>query len=398
MLCCTRIAFAQQDKVTDSLLAVLHETSSDTARISVQGMLVYEYTKAGQIDKAKKLLYVVLGEADKTGNDLYRALANGLEQRIFNRQGIWTVLCFFANRVVALLKNDPSKKAIEIKVSNNNSLAVVYSTSGDLKKSVELLIGNLELIKKIKNNDLYHLTIHNISASLVMMNKDDKAYEYMLQDVALANETGSTLRLKVLAYLNATVICYNLKKFGEQKQYLDKAARSLRAFGTNRLWPQYYADEAMYYSGIGQPEKAIPAANKALEESRRYDDRANEYLAYEAIRDAEAAMKNYENARTAFRRLFKMGVEDDYEEATIDAAKNIAEFSYMLGDYKEAFSYMQTYDKLKDSMQYRQDAQKVDELETRLNASLNEQKIARLESEKKEPRFRSKTKSLPIFF
>lgn len=376
-------AIAQKNTKADSLFHLLAKTASDTARISLRGQLIDDYLKAGSIDSAKRIMKDMLASAGKTKNSVYTAKAFNYASLIYSTDRKLDSTLLYANKVFGLLKENRSSKATQLKIAANNNIAVAYSTAGKLEKSVNILIKNLKLIKEIQDKRLYHLTIHNISASFVMMSQDDKAYDYMLQDVALADTPGSDTRLQVLAYLNATVVCYNLKKFREQKHYLDKAEKALHQYGNSRRWPEFYAYQAMYYSGIKQPDSALIAAGNALEASEKYNDRQNEYLAYEAIRDANAAKKQYGKAKAAAQHIYRMGMEDGYIEAAIAATQNMSEFSSEMGDYEAAYHYSRRYNQLKDSIQFRQDAQKIKELETQLRTSQKEEKIARLESEKR---------------
>lgn len=381
-LCC-RPAGAQPQTKADSLLQVFNKEKTDTAKVSTQALLIKEYLKTGQMSAAKEMLKQMLVLADKTNNNLYKALARNYGSNIYANDRNLDSTLFYVNKTLSLLGNDKSKRATHIRITTNNSLAVAYSTAGKMEESVAIHIANLKLTQEIQDEELHHLSIHNIAASFVMMNQDDKAYEYMLQDVALADKPGSSPRLQVLAYLNATVVCYNLQKFSEQKKYLQKSFAALTRFGSNNLWAQYYAYEAMYYSGIKQPANALTAANKALAESRKYEDRNNEYLAYEALRDAESSMKHYDKARSAARKIYEMGMEDDYIEAAIDAVKNMSEFSAALNDYKAAYQYLEQYDRLKDSVQLDQNTQKINELEARLHTTQKEEEVTRLELEQK---------------
>ena len=55
---------------------------------------------------------------------------------------------FYSNKVLAQLKGNNSSQAIKLIVPATNSLAVMYSASGAIKKSTELLISNLPRLEK----------------------------------------------------------------------------------------------------------------------------------------------------------------------------------------------------------------------------------------------------------
>lgn len=378
----------------DSLLSAYNKEKRDTARVAILGLIIKEQVKSGATGQAKQTLHTMLLQAERSGNNIYRARACNSASFIYASEANPDSMLYYVDKALGFLKNEKGVKATEQKVMANNNAATAYSFSGNIKKSIDILIANIPLTQEISNNELYHLIIHNIASSFVMIGENELAYEYMLQSVALADKPESALRLQVLTYLNATVVCYNLKKFEAQKMYLDKAAKSLRLFGENSYWPQYYAYEAMYYSATGQAARALLSAYKALNESQKYDDRRNEYLAYEALRDAYAALKNYDKAKAAAQRLYEMGIKDKYPEAIIDAAKSLAGFARKKGNYREAYQYLEQYTLLKDSVQSRENMLKINELETLLHTSQKEEKIVHLELEKRKAALQMKDQKL----
>lgn len=205
----------------------------------------------------------------------------------------------------------------------------------------------------------------------------------MLQDVSLADKPGVDPASQAYTFINAAVVCDNLKKFDEQKQYLDKARHALDQIGESPLWPRYYAFQASYYANIGQASKAIADATKALELLQKYPERSNMYMALQAICAAEYSLKNYKKARDAALKEHQLAIEDHYTERIIISAANIAEYSSQLGDYKTAFLYMKKYNDIKDSVQQQENTQKINELEARLRTSQKEEKIVRLELDNK---------------
>ena len=138
----------------------------------------------------------------------------------------------------------------------------------------------------------------------------------------------------------------------------------------------------------------MSGAQKALDLSKEYPERSNIYMAYEAIRTVQDSMKHYDKARTAAQQLFEMSKEDHYTEMMISAAGYIADFSADLGDYKTAFLYMKQYEQIKDSVQSQQNTQRINELETHLRTSQKEEKIVRLELEKKRTSLQIKNQRL----
>ncbi|NML23100.1 hypothetical protein HHL16_19635 [Pseudoflavitalea sp. G-6-1-2] len=382
LMLCTSPVLAQQN-VADSLKAAYGQEKSDTAKVTILGKLIREEIKTGQIAKAKATLHAMLPLADKTGNNLYKGSAYQFGSYVYASEANTDSILFYANKALAFLEHETSARAIRLKVMSNNNIAVAYSTSGNMKSSMEVLINNLPLIKSIGDDNLYQATLSNISTGFVMMGDYEKAYRYMLQDVGLADKPGTSPSNQAYAFINAAVVCDNLKKFDEQKLYLDKARHALDQIGESPLWPRYYAFQASYYANIGQPARAIADANKTINLLKKYPERSNMYMALQAICAAEYSLKNYKNARDAALKEHQMAIEDNYTERIIVSAANIADYSSRLSDYRTAFLYMKKYNEIKDSVQLQENTQKINELEALLRTSQKEEKIARLELDKR---------------
>lgn len=394
LMACSSLAFAQRQSVTDSLMSALDKEKADTTKLSILTKLIVEYTKTGKVDQAKRTLHILIPLANKSGDKLYLGSAYNTGAYVYASEANADSIQYYAGKALSVLRNADGMRAIKLKVMANNNLAVSYSTSGNMKKAIEVLIDNLSLIKAAGNNDLYQATINNISASFTMTGDNANAYKYMLQDIDLVERPGISLTAKVFAYTNAALVCSNLKKFDDQKKYLDKAQKALDLLGDSPLWGRYYAFEATYYANIHQYTEAISSAQKALDLSRDYPERSNVYMAYEAIRTVQAAMKHYDKARAAARQLFNMSKEDSYTEMMTSSAAYIADFSAELGDFKTAFLSMKEYERIKDSVQSQQNTQKINELEAHLRTSQKEDKIARLELEKKKASLQIKNQRL----
>lgn len=388
------LTFAQRQNATDSLISVLDKEKADTAKLSILTKLIIEYTKTGQIDQAKRTLHILIPLAKRSGDSLYLGSAYNTGAYVYASEANADSIQYYAGRALSVLQHARGMRAIKLKVMANNNLAVSFSTSGNMKKAIEVLIANLSLIEATGDDNLYQATINNISASFTMIGDNANAYKYMLQDVDLVEKPGLSLTAKVFAYTNAALVCSNLKKFDDQKKYLDKAKEALSLLGDSPLWGRYYAFEATYYANVHQHAKAISGAQKALDLSKEYPERSNIYMAYEAIRTVQAAMKHYDKARAAARQLFEMSKEDHYTDMMTGSAAYIADFSAELGDYKTAYLYMKEYEQIKDSVQSQQNTQKINELETHLRTSQKEEKIVRLELEKKRASLQIKNQRL----
>lgn len=372
-----------QQTVADSLLAAYTSEKTDTAKVYILRSLIEEQIKTGQISKAKQTLRTMLLQADATDDNFYRAIANNLGSFVYASEANADSMLYFVDKALGFLKNEQGKEAIEAKIVANNNAAAAYSSSGNMKKTIEILINNLSLIQFVGNDRLYLLTLGNIAAGFTMTHDFQKAYEYAMQSANLADKPGTEPGNQASTYITAAVACDNLNKTKEQKHYLDKAKEALEKLGESPRWVHYYAHLALYYADTGQGEKALSTANKAFDLLKKYPERSNMYMAYMALRKAEYSMKHYKKARAAALKEYELAIEDNYTDHMITSAKDIADFSADAGDYKMAFEHMKRFNHLNDSLQSQENTQKINELEARLRTAQKEEKITQLQLDKR---------------
>lgn len=98
--------------------------------------------------KAFEYAYKARALAHRSSFILYKAYAdqtiNYLHTGLMHKDSTF----FYSNKVLAQLKGNNSSQAIKLIVPATNSLAVMYSASGAIKKSTELLISNLPRLEK----------------------------------------------------------------------------------------------------------------------------------------------------------------------------------------------------------------------------------------------------------
>jgi signal transduction histidine kinase len=217
----------------------------------------------------------------------------------------------------------------------------------------------------------------------------------MLESIAIVENENSSLEEKTGAYLNGALVMYKMDSINRMGEYLTRLKENLDKIGHSIPFSgRYYAYAAFYYVKVNKLNEAKAMLSNAIKELKAFDIRSNYYDIYLAKQDVALAGKNYQEARDAALFLYKMAVEDQYDEVLLSAATDIASFSEKLGDYKTAYQYLRKYSTYADSVKYEQTILEVHDLETKYQTSEKEKQIAGLQVEKQQVLLKNKDQQL----
>lgn len=160
---------AQNTKEIDSLVKILQRATSDTARIFAMGEIVRQYLVQTDSVNAFRYAYSSASLAKRVESPLHKAYADHLLGYIHIALQHDDSAIYYYNRVLAQLEGNTAPRAVTLMIYAANNLATVYSTNGNMKKSVELLVDNLSRLDQANNKQVYEFTIHNLTESFIVM-------------------------------------------------------------------------------------------------------------------------------------------------------------------------------------------------------------------------------------
>ena len=208
-----------------------------------------------------------------------------------------------------------------------------------------------------------------------------KADEYhQLAIKQLEQQPKSTALL--VAYLNAvSTYCYQVKS-REARILLDKAKLLLDENPNSSQLPNYYYNEALYFTTKQQIDDALHMLDMGLDWSRRM----NNWKFYQMMLfrkfNVYLMQKKYAEAKLPLEEIIKNGLltRDLYNSKIVYS--QLAGVNELMGDYKEALKMSNIANKLSDSIQKVQLLEKMNEMEAKYKAVEKEKLILNLQAEK----------------
>lgn len=364
---------------TDSLQGLLAKAVSDTARIRLLGELSGNAMNMGNTPEAFKFGARALLLGKRVPYPYYKALAHYRMGYVYLMQAMNdSAIAQYESARQLLAPDSLSPVAGGLYLKCNNNIAFAYANDGYSEKAMELIIGSLPLIQALKDTFMYAATLHNVSAGLTNMHEYMKAYPYSQEDLRYMQLKGRPEEIAE-SFLSGALLMLYMDSLDRGQRYLDTAVLHLKTLGPNALWARYYSYQSRYYTIRGQLEAATVACNKAFEELKQFDRRTNRYDVYYAQDDLLAAKGDYRGARAAAAKVYAMAVEDEAASFILSSLESMAAYSRKMGNLPQAYDDLETYIHVKDSIDKKQTAFKLREMEAKLQAARKEQQITSLQ-------------------
>ncbi|ESU20345.1 hypothetical protein FEDK69T_28620 [Flavobacterium enshiense DK69] len=335
LLLISQFTFSQSDvsKLVDSLTMNL----SDKEKANIALKIAAELKSS---DWKRSLHYIEFSEklAKKIDSDQVTADINIKIGDIYNEKDAFDIaLTYYLKAYEYNRENNVDERKYHLE----NSLAIIYARLNNKDKALHYFNNLLKYHRKKKNTTFTAKALNNIGTLYMSNDILDSAMVNFKESLVLSKKIHDE-KLNSILYNNLGICYTRLNNFEEAKSYFDKsiAIAEKNATDKNKAW--IYNSISKMYLLKKQPAPALSYAQKAS--------------------------SLLENEKYSF----------EYKNALINIYK-----SYLLkGDYKNAATYFETYDQIRDSLNIESKAMNVEKLKLEQEHKENEE--LRLLKESKE--------------
>ncbi|WP_394678665.1 ATP-binding protein [uncultured Sphingobacterium sp.] len=375
----------------DSLQNILRRNMADSSKADASFLLV-EYWKMK--DTLKSRSYLAAGKKYAQKNPYYTALGHFYEgQYYFSWDHLKASIAF--KQAEEALARFQTKKAYAKRAAAwyNYALMNIDKKGYDYitKITLDKAIPNAE-----KTGDPKVVAYYYTQLSTIFMNN------YQLQKAALYSQKAIELLEKespsssdlLFAYLSAvSIYCYD-HKIELASPLLEKAYKMLQPFPESLNNTLYYYNEALYYTITKQYANALTSINRGISLAKKYNQKQLYQQFFFRRYDIYSEQKEFAKARGILLNIVNEGtlIANINDKATIYL--EIAKTSERLKDYKAAYTWLNKYRNVNDSINNSQTTLKINELETKYRVAQNQQKIASLQAQNRQALLTSKNERL----
>lgn len=375
------------------LNSTIENTKNNTIVLSNK-LLLSEYWAQSNSLKSKQILDEVISSSQKN------SLSNGIIEYykgFYNaHQGDKAQAKLYYEDAIKLLENDIKNTDILIKAWYNYAYIQVEDRGYDymVKTLTEHCI---PLSEKTNNVELLAYSYTQLGLTFMSVGQFDKAEAYHNKALEELKKTEKLNSVHLIVYFNlVSNYCYKPDS-KSAKIYLDKAKALLNPFEKSQLYPNYYYQEAMYYTTIQDYTNALASLSKGVQLAKQGNQIKLLHLLYFRMYNVYLMQKDYPKAKAQLEQILSEKILNKEAVNRRITYVQLAAVNDVLGEYKEAYQWMKQANLLGDSIQQNKLLEKMNELEILHQTADKQEKINDLQKEKKENELLSKNKNLRIF-
>ncbi|RCH55525.1 hypothetical protein DJ568_06430 [Mucilaginibacter hurinus] len=378
VLACPFIAVAQDKSKIAALEEQLAEAKSDSERLRLIGDLCWNYSFIS-FDKALDYGNRELDLAQKMKNDTAIALAysdigivhtraNNLQDALTNHQKSYDLR---------------KKLGLKDKMAGSlSNLGVIYKHLGKLDRAIQYMMEALHIYSELGDEAKEATLLNNIGKFYLDSNKPADAKKYLFHSAALAKKLGQKM-LEGNALGNIMAYYIQTRQYDETIKLGYKEIKFYKEI--NDL-----SEEATIYNTMGvafqkkkEYAKALEFNKKSLAIRKELKDEMGIGSCYKNMAQIYIEEEKYPEAKDHLDKaiaLFKKLNAKNYLQEAYNLAAVLNEGQ---NTYKDALTYMQQSQKLKDSLFTRKTADQMNELQVKYETSKREQRIKLLREQAK---------------
>ena len=282
------------------------------------------------------------------------------------------------------LKDIKSKDGIDTRAKVWSNIATIEQHKGNEKGAVKILIEKaIPLIEKSGDKPKLGLYQSLIGMSLINFKEYKKAEEYLKAAIQTVEGQKEGEETRYWSKVNLAHLYLQIGKPTLAKPYLDDCAKILEKQPDSDRTPTYYRSLSEYHIQTKNNRGAMDAIEKGLRAARKLKmpvdiqffnlQKFSVLILQNNLKEAENVMEEVLNQKETLTPLTHM-----------ESLQKMAKLQNDLGNHKKAYDYQKQYITELENYDKEENKQNVQELETKYNTTIKEQKLLTLESESKQ--------------
>ncbi|TPN88951.1 tetratricopeptide repeat-containing sensor histidine kinase [Aquimarina algicola] len=282
-----------------------------------------------------------------------------------------------------LLKKDSSRQNLKLWAKNNFNLGVAYGYEGNNEKEISYIEKTIPIARKIRDTLFLGIAYTNLGIKHMNFGKNTRAYYYF-------NQSDYYYKLKdlpediIFDRLCFSLCLYQLDSLPAMKKALDEVKFNLDRVPESKYRHKYYSHRGLYYSGIGDYKEAIKMYDKAYDFIKKHKIHREYSPLYMIYAETYEQLKNYKMSKKYMLDFLEESLKSGNDVSRSKAYYRLGVYEAKQKNYDKAYEYAQKHIDLLDSLDYKQTAQKIDQLEIQYQSEKKEKEILKLTNERNE--------------
>ncbi|MFN7117389.1 MAG: tetratricopeptide repeat protein [Saprospiraceae bacterium] len=257
-------------------------------------------------------------------------------------------------------------------------MGVSYWTKGEYDKASEVAFNALRIYQQLQNRAGIAKCYTLLGLIYDEYRQFDKSIAYheqaLQQQQALDNQAGVAT-----AANNLGAVYYKQNEYDKALEYFFKALKIRQALQDDRAIAESLSNIGGVFRGKKEYDQALLYIQQAIEVRQRIDDPVGAIPALQQMAGIYMGKNQYDLAETQYLKALALANELGIPKRQMEIYGTLSELKKAQGEYQQALSYRELYIEKRDSLQNREAAAHLAELDTKYQTERKEQQIALLQ-------------------
>jgi signal transduction histidine kinase len=381
ILCFNNLIRAQTPKI-DSLAKELPKQKADSIKVHDRIRISWYIIQLKDSATAWRYINEADSIADKTKNPVLKGIVYEQMGYLYSRQFSKKAVTYYL-QAENILKNFPlSPTGKKSMASLNLSLGIEHMNVNDDEAALGYYF---ESIRRYEELDSTHLNLPllygNIISSYYNLGKYKTALSYCDKAYLKSMATGNS-DSKMSACLNYGRVLRKLNRLKEADFYLLKGKAIADSLGNYYFQSKYYQLMGSFKFEDKKYEEALANLSTGLPIIKLTKEPYNLASFYIWLGIVYYTTNQFQSAKKSLDSAYTIAKQNDYLFLLKDVYLNRYDMEKLQGNYKAAINSLDSFTVLRDSIQHRADADRIEFLDAKYEAEKKETQINKLQAEK----------------
>ncbi|MCD4818380.1 MAG: tetratricopeptide repeat protein [Candidatus Cloacimonetes bacterium] len=263
-----------------------------------------------------------------------------------------------------------------------NNIGRVYFQKGDYEKALEYTLLNLKLAENSENkNENLAQAYDGVGIIYFNLSKFLKAEEYFRKSLELRIKLGNK-RMISNSYNNISTILAEQEKYDEALVFLEKSVKIRKDLKLMSGVASTFNNMGEIYKIKKKYDKALEYYEKSLEIKRKFGNEKDLVPTKMSIGDLYDKTGDSKKCIGIYKDCLKISFENNYHHLLVQIYFNLSRFYAKQNNFIEAYHFQEKFSTLNDSLYSEESQLKIAELELQYETEKKERQIEFLTKEK----------------
>ncbi len=367
-----------QNKIADSLLLVLNQTTVDSQKVKLYGDISWELLSS-DINKSLNFAEKELELATKINSEKDIAQAESDVGNIFNRKADYTNAIIHYNKALAMRQklNQPIKVA-----GVYTNIATVYMRQNKFKEALDINFKTLKIFENIHDENKQSLVLGNIGNLYYNLKQNKAALLYFTKGLLLARKSNNKTSLANIS-VNIADIKFEEKDYTSAEFYYNSALLIYIDTDDKYSMATVYNNLGTIASKKNKINLALSYFNLSLKQRIALQDEFGVAQTNLTIGELDLKNANYQQAINHFNTSLKVFIKNN-STLQLEKTYSLLAFAYnKAGDLKLSVINYQNCISIKDSLYVKELTNQSIEMNTKYETDKKQQENELLNTKNK---------------